>query len=234
MQATRSRAKRRAILSWIPTAVIALICAGVVLGAFTMQNSWWVQPDARPAADQEAADGMSIFDVSGVHWFTRQGVVKVSLRADSTATAELGLESDGSTRIEPIVPIDAVVLTPDGVLTFDSVSSIDVATAEGRVASVTIGQDGNGAWTSAFARLQTVAESWGWTPEQLDALVADLAAASREGGGTAYSADLPAVDVRGARASARMHVDTAAASTTLSFTIAVPKAGLLLPGRRVW
>lgn len=222
MQATRTRARRRTILSWIPTVVIALICAGVVVGAFAMQTSWWVQPDARPAPDQEAADGMSIFDAAGVHWFTRHGVVKVALRSGSTEASGLGLDSDGSRRIEPIVPIDAVVLTPDGVLTFESISSIDITTVENRVTSVTIGHDGDGAWTSVFARLEALAASWGWTTDDLDGLVADLAAASQESGATAYSADLPVIAVRGAQAHAQVDVDTATASTTLRFTLSMP------------
>lgn len=221
MAGTAARtSRRRVILSWIPTAVIALICGAVALGAITMQNSWWVQPDAAPAADQESADGMSRFDTAGVHWFTRNGVVKMKLREEGASATDLGLARDGLATIEPIVPVDVVVLTPDGVLALDLITSITVETSQDRVESLTLRRDGNGAWTSASSDLAGVADDWGWTPDQLDRLVVDLTAASRVGGATAYSAELPFIQARGARVGARVDVDTAASSTSLSFTIA--------------
>ncbi|KOS11473.1 hypothetical protein XI38_06435 [Microbacterium aurantiacum] len=61
---------------------MALLCAGFVVGAIAMQNSWWIDPTEHPAADQVAPDGMSLYGDAGMAYFTREGTLRVRLSLD--------------------------------------------------------------------------------------------------------------------------------------------------------
>lgn len=183
-------------LSWMPISIVALLCIAVVVGVVAVQNSWWTDTSA-PSDDQQAPDGMSMFGDPGVDFFTRDGTVRVKVRADSLPATELGLEPDAAAVFESIVPISAVILGADGAFTLDLVKTITVTTAGNLVESVDLVQDGRGSWLSIYPQLQRIAPSWGWTAEQLDQLQADLTAASRESASSRYSATLPHVEHKG-------------------------------------
>lgn len=214
----RARSRRR-LLSWVPISVVALLCVGFVVAAIAMQNSWWTDPERAPDSDQQASDGASLFTESGVDYLTRQGMLRVKVRADALPASELGLEPDGSQSFEPLVPIQAVVLGADGAFHLDLVRSFTVTTADDRVQSIDLEQESNGDWLSAFPNLERMAPSWGWTPADLDKLKNDLTAASRQTDSDSYSAQTPPIERNGALVSARIDVDVAAANVTVVFTV---------------
>ena len=217
-----NRRVRRRLLSWIPISIVALICLGFVVASVLMQTSWWID-EARPAsADQEASDGMSTFTEAGVDYLTRQGTLRMRVGSGSLPTSELGLEANESRSFEPIVPIEAVVIAPDGSFHVDLVRSFTVTTSNGEVESVKLVREANGDWLSVFPNLERMAQYWGWTDADLEQLQRDLTAASHDGNGRQYSAELPAVEHNGALVSAQVDIDLPRADVTAAFLISQP------------
>lgn len=218
----RIRARRRALRSWIPISIVTLLCVGFVVGVIAVQNSWWTAEHPRPAADQAAADGMSVFSGPGVDFLTREGVMRVKVRADSLSADELGLKQRGTQSIEPIVPVRAVVLGADGAFTVDLVQSFTITTTNDRVEAVELVQDGRGMWLAIYPQLERMAPSWGWTAEQLEQLQTDLTTASRNTSAPTYSARLPEVLHKGALVSAEVTIDFDGGDVGLAFTLRIP------------
>lgn len=198
--------KRRRLRSWLPISIVALLCAGFVVGAIAMQNSWWIDPTEHPAADQVAPDGMSLYGDAGMAYFTREGTLRVRLSPDSLPASTLGLDPSGNESFEPRVPISAVVLGADGAFRLDLVESFEVTTVGDLIQAIELNQVGNRAWTSVSGELEDLAESWGWSPADLDRLQDDLTQAARETSG-AYSASLPQIEHNGALVSIEVTIE---------------------------
>jgi hypothetical protein len=216
------RRARRRLLSWIPISIVAVLCAGFVVGALVMQNSWWLDDDRPASTDQQASDGMSMLTDAGADYLTRRGILRVKVGEKSLPAAELGLEADGERRFDLITPVQAVVLADDGTFYVDLVRSFTVTTSKGRVESVRLERDTNGDWLSALPSLQGMAESWGWTDADFARLQDDLTAASHEGDGKRYSAELGPVEHNDALSSAEVAVDLDASQVTVAFIVSEP------------
>ncbi len=197
--------RRKALLSWIPITIVAVICAGFVAGAIAMQNSWWTEDDPTASVDQAASDGMSRFDRAGVDFFTRQGTVRIKVRGDAQRASALGLPADGTEDFAPLTPVTAIVLAPGGVFGYELVSHFSVETEDDRVTGVRLLMDGSNTWAGVSAQLRGMAADWGWTAAQLDALTEEVGATVRAGGDAVVS--LPAIPVHGAAVSAEVAVD---------------------------
>ncbi|WP_124292805.1 hypothetical protein [Microbacterium sp. ABRD28] len=215
---TRTGAKRR-LLSWVPISIVALICLGFVVAVVSMENSWWVDEDRPATADQEASDGMSVFTEAGVDYLTREGRLLMRVGSGSLPSSELGLQANETQSFEPIVPIEAVIVAPDGSFYVDLLRSFTITTSRGEVESVQLVREANGAWLTVFPNLQRTARFWGWTDSDLEQLQRDLTAASHEGNGNQYSAELPAVEHNGALVSAHVDVDLSQSEITATFLI---------------
>ena len=213
------RARRRTFLSWIPISLVAFVCVLFVVGVIAIQNSWWTSDNPEPAADQAASDGMSVFSDPVVDYFTREGTVRVKVRSDSLSASNLGLEPDAVKTFEPLVPVSAVLLAADGAFTLDLVKAFTITTSNNRVERIELVQDSSGMWLAVYPELGRIAPAWGWTPEQLAQLQADLATASQTTDQTAYSAELPKVTHKGAIVSAEVTVKPNAGNVGLAFTI---------------
>jgi hypothetical protein len=219
MDATRRRHTRRRLLSWIPISVVALICAGFIVGANTMQDSWWTDPEPTAAADQRSPSGMSVFTGTGVDYLSREGFVRIELRDGAEPATALGLDADGTRTITPIVPVDALVLAEDGVLHLDLVREIVIETTDDAVSAVRVRTDNDGAWTGAYAEVANVASDWGYTDADLATMRDALTDRAQAADGNAYAATLDARTHLGATVSAEIAVDQRAASVTATFTI---------------
>ncbi|MCT9819514.1 hypothetical protein N3K63_04355 [Microbacterium sp. W1N] len=217
------RRRRKALLSWIPITLVALICAGFVVGAIAMQNSWWTESDPAASDDQQTADGMSRFDQAGIDYFTRQGIVRVKVLDDAATATALGLPADGSQDFSPLTPVTVIVLAPDGAFAHELVASFTVDTQDDRVTAVRLLLDGSGTWAGASAQLRAMASDWGWTDDQLTALTDDVGEKVRSGAGVS-TVTLPAVPVKGALVSAEVQVDTSS-GVALTLVVADPAAG---------
>lgn len=213
----RRRGKRSALWTWVPTALVALLCVAVVVMVFAVQNSWWAETNPRASTDQRASDGMSLFTTDGVDYFTKQGIMRMRIGADSLPATELGLDADGEKHIEPLVPVMVVVLGDDGVISLDLVRSFTITSENDEVTAIDIDPEITRTWASVSGTLAGLAPSWGWSQAQLDQLDEDLGAASE--GETSYSAELPAVPYHGAFVSAEVVVDTANPGVGLTLTI---------------
>ena len=209
------RRRRKRLLSWVPTAIAALLCVGVIVGAVVVGGSWWSEPEA--ATDQQAEDGSSLFTQTGVDFLTRQGELRVKLREDGLSAEQLGLEPDGERTIEPLVPVTAIILGEEGTFSIELIDAFTLVTEDGELAAVVTSPQGRPTWANAMSSLRSVAPSWGWSPEQLTQLNEDLLAAQRQDG-DAYSAELPMVESKGARVGARLDVDTRSSSVALTYT----------------
>lgn len=223
---TRSPAQRRArrrLLGWLPITFVALICVGVVIAAVLMQNSWWTDSRRPAAADQQAADGTSMFGGPGIDYLTRQGVLRIRIGEDSLPARTVGLEERGRQTFRPITPIEAVVVAPDGAFYLDLVRSFTVVTDGDRVESVELVREADGAWQSVFPQLRDVAPSWGWTDADLERLQDDLTVASAAEGGGVYSARTAPVAHKGAEVSAEVSVDVPNADVTATFVISATR-----------
>ncbi len=209
--------RRRRLWSWLPAAVLTVVCGLFVAGAVAMQNSWWLDPDAPVSADQETADGLSRFDRAGEDYFVREGVARLSLRPGAAAADDLGLEAEDSRTLEPLVPVTVVILVPDGVLTMASVAALTVDTADDRIRSVTLVPDLSGSWQAVSAELRRTAPTWGWSDAELARLEDDLTAAARASEDGAAEARLAPHALQGVWVSAVIRVDGA---VSLAYTVA--------------
>lgn len=212
--------RRKALLSWVPITIVALVCAGFVVGAIAMQNSWWTQDDPTASDDQQMSDGTSRFDRAGVDFFTRQGTMRVKLREDAAPASALGLDADGRQDFAPITPVTAVIVAPDGAFAYELVDSFSLETEGDRVTEVRLLLDGAKTWAGVTSQLQAMAAEWGWTTAQLDQLTQDIGDKMRAGGETVVP--LPSVTVKGATVSAEVAVDT---DVSLTLVITDPAAG---------
>lgn len=202
-------ARRKALLSWIPTAVLTVVIAGVIFGVFAVQNSWWVRTDTAPSADQQATDGTSMFGQGGVDYLTRSGTLRVSLRDTALPASDLALDAEGERRIETLVPVDAVLLAPEGAFGMRLIDAFTITTREDRVVALTLEPDASGGWQRILATLTEMAPAWGWTSAQIAALDDALTAASRATDGAAYTATLGPASAEGVSTSAEIFVDPA-------------------------
>ncbi|WP_374977952.1 hypothetical protein ACEYYH_09610 [Microbacterium trichothecenolyticum] len=66
---------------------------------------------------------MSVFTESGVDYLTREGTLRMRVGSGSLPSSELGLDANGARSFEPIVPIEAVAIAPDGSFHIDLVRS---------------------------------------------------------------------------------------------------------------
>lgn len=197
---------RRRVLSWLPTALVALVCVGFVVGAIAMQNSWWTSPTGAPAADQQASDGSSRFDQAGIDYLTRDRSARIKLRDDAEPATDLGLAADGDRTIEPLVPVTLVILGSDGAVAMQNVSSFEVSTSGDRIAAVTVSPDLVPSYQNVQADLATNAARWGWSDADLQRLTDDLAAAA-QGADGAYGAELPTIRHNGIDIDAHVTID---------------------------
>lgn len=212
------RARRNALLSWIPIGLVALVCVAFAVGALAMQNSWWVKPEVPASSDQQLDDGMSRFDTAGVDYLGREGIARLRLTDASVSATELGLPATGDRTVTPTVPVLLLVLVDDRVLDFELVQEFTLESVDDRVTALTVMPEASGRWTTAYADLQARAADWGWSETEIAALPDALAEAARTGAAT-YTAVLPPRSVAGVTASVELTVDLASNSVDLRYTL---------------
>lgn len=217
MSSPAHQRRRRRILSWIPIGIVGLICVGFIVAANLIQGSWWADDEPIASTDQTSPRGMSMFTQTGVDYLTRDGFVKIEVRDGSEPADALGLPEDGTRRIEPIVPVQAILLGVDGVIDIDLVRSITLETSDGRLSAVEISTDNDGTWTGSFAEVIDVASEWGFGAEELESLRSDMERPSDDTG--LQQAALSEREYNGARVTAAITVHGDEGFVTATFTI---------------
>lgn len=190
----RAARKDRA-LTWITLGVAAVICVVIGVGAYAMATSWWTEEAPVASADQQLSDGQSRFDRAGQDFFTRQGRATVDLGSPASA-AELGLSSDGTVRIDTLVPISLDIRGSGADIAFHGVSGFALTTSGDALSRVEVAPAGSGSWASMSADLQARAAEWGWTEAQLATLDEGVGAAGRNAG-VASTVSLPTTTYAG-------------------------------------
>jgi hypothetical protein len=166
--ATRSRT--RALLAWLPAAVLALIIAGAVVAALAIQGSWWTQE--RPAAsdDQKAADGSSMLTDAGFDYVNVEGTLRIRVGEGGLSATELGLPADGEKSAEFRRPVRAIIAAGDEVYVLDDVSGLTVNAEDDRLVAVALSPDVVRGWAGALDHLRALAPELGWDPAELEPL----------------------------------------------------------------
>lgn len=202
------QARRERLTTWITIGVVLVVCAVAGFGAYAMANSWWVEEEPAPSADQQLADGQSRFDRAGTDFFTRQGVAVVDVVAPAAAS-DLGLPADGDTPVETLVPLTLEVRGAARTLSFPGVSWFAVATAGDRLTAVTVAPASSTTWIAIHADLEQRATAWGWSASDIEDLAREVGEAGRADGVT-QTLSLPATTVDGMTVSAHVTVDAEA------------------------
>ena len=213
------RSSSRFVRHWL--APLALVVSAAAIAGIRVAVQTWggVAPGRPPSADQRASDGTSTFTGAGVDYLSATGLVIVRVGDGALPARDLGLADDGDRTIDPEIPVQVRVLGPDGAFVLELADAVHLTTSEGRITEVEVGLWGAPSFREMIALLQSRAENVGWTDDDLAALQDDLTEAQRIRDGEVYSAELPGRSAIGATVSARVTVDLAAASTTLTFLV---------------
>ncbi|MFJ6652240.1 hypothetical protein ACIQLJ_05510 [Microbacterium sp. NPDC091313] len=217
-RSARQRRLRRRILLGIGTGAVVAVCAAFFLTAYLVSTSWWNQDAPAPSTQQQAPDGTSMLDQSGVDYFTRTGTARIRIGEGALPADQVGLEPDDVRTIRPIAPIVVIVQAPEGEFRLGQVSALTVETSGDRVVRVGVVPGSSGAWPWIIAGLEHAAPSWGWTEADLADLRSRIAAGTADAGVTVES--LPSVEHLGARASATVRIDVDTPSTTVEYSVA--------------
>jgi len=103
-EARRRKERRRRISGITAVVVMCAILVGASVAAIGFNNSWWTQANPIASNDQKARDGSSVFSQTGIDYFTRTGVITVSMGADRPTSAQLGLSTSGTKHIDSWCP----------------------------------------------------------------------------------------------------------------------------------
>lgn len=207
-EARRREERRRRIGAIVAVAVMLAILVAVSIGAIGFNNSWWTQANPVASNDQKAPDGSSTFRQSGIDYFTRTRVVKVSLGADRPASEQLGLASSGTQHIDFLVPL-TITATATSSLSFPLVDSLDVISSGGRLSAIEITP--NDAYQRLVGDVHALAPQVGWSDSAVAAFDAELTASREASGGRSFTATVgPAVST-GMRVSATLSGDSGSA-----------------------
>ena len=104
-EARRRKHRRRVIGFWIAIVAMLLVIATAVVLTLGFNNSWWVQKNPIASNDQVASDGSSVFTQAGIDFYTRKGVVNVTMTTARPTSAELGLAASGTKHLDFLVPL---------------------------------------------------------------------------------------------------------------------------------
>jgi hypothetical protein len=204
-EARRRKERRRRIGAIVAVVVMVVILVGVSIGAIGFNNSWWTQANPVASNDQKAPDGSSAFSQAGIDYFTRTGVVKVSMGADRPTSRQLGLSSSGTKHIDFLVPL-TVRASAGSPLTFSLVDSLDVISSGGRLSAIEITP--NDAYEQLIGDVHALAPQVGWSDSALAAFDAQLTSSRQASGGDSFTATVGPAASTGMRVSATLSGDS--------------------------
>lgn len=210
-------ARRRALLSWLPAAILVVVIGLVVLATFAVQGSWWAEERPVASADQKASDGSSMLTDAGFDYVNVEGIVRVRIGEGSLPADELGMAPDAEKSAEFRRPVRAIVAGGDEVYVVDDVAALTAVTAEGELASVTLAYDNAGTWSDAVGRVRALAPTFGWNVSNIDSLDDQLSEFNREGTGEGFTAVIGPSE-GAARVTATLSYDRASGTTPLTLT----------------
>jgi hypothetical protein len=173
--------RRKAILSWIPAAVLLVIILAVVGVAITARTIGVGTPPTTPPSDAVTAKGASVFTPAGLAYIADTRKVLIDATELPVAAKPLGLEPTATLTIAP--PTEGIfeyltVVGPGGGMRFMG-TSIDIVSVDGRVHSASIADNTRVlSYRDTLALFRERAERFGIPASEL-AGFEDAAAAAR-------------------------------------------------------
>jgi hypothetical protein len=204
-EARHRKARRRRVRAIVSVVVMVAILVGASIAAIGFNNSWWTQANPVASHDQKAPDGSSVFSQSGIDYFTRTGVVKVSMGAERPTSRQLGLTSNGTKHIDLLVPL-TLRATANSALTFSLVESLDVISSGGRLSAIEITPANS--YQQLVDEVHALAPQVGWSDSAMTAFDAALTASRRANSGDSFTATVGPGASTGMRVSATLSGDS--------------------------
>jgi len=200
----RERKRRRRLASRVIGVIGSLGLIGIaVFCTLGFINSWWVEKTPA-SSDQHASDGSSVLTQAGIDYFTKQGVLRVTMGTDRPGAGELGLPASGTRHVDLLVPV-TVEVTGTETVGVDIVDSLDVVTSGGRISAIELPSESD--YHGLIQQVHELAPSMGWSVADIDRFTVELQASRAAHGFTAYSATIGPVRHDGMRISATMSAD---------------------------
>lgn len=214
-EARRRKQRRRVIGFWVSMAAMLLVIATAVVLTIGFNDSWWVQKNPVASNDQIAADGSSVFTQAGIDYYTRKGIVDITMTSARPSAVELGLPESGTTHLDFLVPL---TLTAAGTraVTFSDVDGMDLLTAADKVSAIEIRPTGS--YARLLGAVAALAPRVGWSSEAVARFQADLVADRQKNHGDRFTATIGPAAATGMRVSATLSGD-ANSSPTLAIRL---------------
>jgi len=203
-EARRRKQRRRVIGFWVSIAAMLLVIATVVALSIGFNNSWWVKANPVASQDQVASDGSSVFTQSGIDFYTRKGVLNVTMSSARPSAAELGLPDAGTKHLDFLVPLTVTARAAHAV-TFSDVDGLDVVTAGGKISAIEIRP--NATYAQMLGVVTALAPKVGWSSDAVAQFEAHLIADRQKNHGDSFSATIGPAATTGMRISATLSGD---------------------------
>jgi hypothetical protein len=129
------RERRRRILGWIPSAIIAVGIIVLVLLTIGFNNSWWTEAHPVASAEQQFKN-QSTFSQAGIDYSAKEGLVKISLAPNRPSAHRLGLDSAGARTITYIVPVTVRVTAGGRSMSQTLTNRVRIESNSGRISAV--------------------------------------------------------------------------------------------------
>lgn len=194
-----------------------LVIATAVVLSFGFNNSWWVQSHPVASNDQVASDGSSVFTQAGIDFYTRTGVLRVTMASARPTAAELGLPASGTTHLDFLVPL-TVTAKATQALTFTDVDGLDVISSGGKLSAVEIRPTAT--YAQMLDEVSALAPKVGWSAAAVAEFQAKLIA-DRQKNYDSFTATIGPAAMTGMRVSATLSGD---ASSTPALVIRLDAA----------
>jgi len=206
----RERKRRRHLTSRVVGVLGSLgLIAIAVFCTVGFVNSWWVEK-APASSDQRASDGSSVFTQAGIDYFTKQGVLRVTMGAQRPGAADLGLPASGTKHLDLLVPVK-VEVTGTQTVGVDIVGSLDVVTSAGKISAIQLPFESD--YHGLVQQVHELAPSMGWSVADIDRFTTQLQASRAAHDFHAYSATIGPVEHDGMRLSATVSADATSGPT---------------------
>jgi hypothetical protein len=189
-----------------------------VVLALGFNNSWWVKANPVASHDQVAADGSSVFTQAGIDFYTRRGVVAITMSSVRPSAGALGLPDSGTKHFDFLVPLTVTAKATHAV-TVTGVDGLDVITAAGKVLAIEIRP--NATYAEMLGDVSALAPKVGWSSDAVAQFQGDLIADRQKNHGDKFTATIGPAATTGMRVSATLSGD---ASSTPELVIRLDAA----------
>ena len=209
-EARRSKHRRRVVGFWVSIAAMLMVIATAVVLSIGFNNSWWVKSNPVASHDQIASDGSSVFTQAGIDYYTRTGVVRLTMTSERPSAAELGLPASGSKHLDFLVPL-AVTATGARPVGFTNVDGLDLITSGDKLAAVELRP--NESYAQMLGQVRALAPKVGWSADAVAQFEADLVADRQKNHGDKFTATIGPAASTGIRVSATLSGDASSPPT---------------------